>query len=88
MEENSWDRQKNETQKAFNAFGLYRDLGYTRSMQKVAQMYAKETGRKEKPELGRQTTNRRPAKKATRVAKADGRVEDRELREERKRKRV
>ena len=47
MEENSWDRQKSETQKAFNAFGLYRDLGYTRSMQKVAQMYAKETGRKE-----------------------------------------
>ncbi len=47
MSENSWDRIKNETQKAFNAFGLYRDLGYTRSMQKVAQMYAKETGRKE-----------------------------------------
>jgi hypothetical protein len=47
MTDNNWDRQRNETQKAFNAFGLYRDLGYTRSLPKVAKMYAKETGRNE-----------------------------------------
>lgn len=45
MDKNSWDREKNETQKAFNAFGRYRDMGYTRSLPNVAKMYADETGR-------------------------------------------
>ncbi|QDP60670.1 MAG: hypothetical protein Unbinned1469contig1000_49 [Prokaryotic dsDNA virus sp.] len=47
MDKNSWDREKNETQKAFYAFGLYRDMGYTRSLPNVAKLYAEETGRKE-----------------------------------------
>ena len=46
IDRESWDKQKGETSKAFEAFSRYRDLGATRSMQSVAQMYAEETGRK------------------------------------------
>lgn len=34
-----WERQPGETAKAFYAFTLYRDIGYERSITKVAQLY-------------------------------------------------
>ena len=41
-----WEKQKGETTKSYDAFMRYRELGYTRSIQKVSQMYANETGRR------------------------------------------
>lgn len=36
-----WERQRGESQKAFEAFAIYRDMGSTRSIQKVAQKLTK-----------------------------------------------
>jgi len=37
----AWDRQPGETAKAYAAFGLYRDLGPSRSAAKVREKYGK-----------------------------------------------
>jgi IS30 family transposase len=41
MSTKPWERQRGESQKSYEAFSIYRDMGATRSIQKVAQKLTK-----------------------------------------------